>query len=113
MDFSHVKVLISFFFLFPVGASFKPIQDEATSSSYSTSNSQVTEVVSTNPDPDPTKQENPPETNPQSTGENTPVKTSAASKAAAFFTSGKMSSSSTDLLKKSKSSPEGSDCELI
>jgi len=86
-----------------IGASFKPIQDEATSVQTNSSQISTTDSVLVNPDTsggaEITK-----------TGENsdsTPVKSSAASKAAAFL-SGKMSSSTTDL-KKSKPAPEGTD----
>ena len=128
------------FFPFSVGASFKPIHDEASNSTSScpqtSTATEATTVVTSHPDPDhqskttaappavsgstaavtaENSQQDSSNPEPSTTAnENTPVKTntSAASKAAAFFTSGKMSSSSTDL-KKSKASPvEGSDCEL-
>ena len=84
----------------------KPAQDEASSTHSAHSQpSQVTEV--SNP-PEAAPKENPD----SSTAETTPVhKSSAASKAAAFFTSGKMSSSSTDL-KKTKAAPDGPDCKF-
>merc|ERR1711874_204546 len=120
-----------------IGASFKPIHDEASNSTSScpqtSTATEATTVVTSHPDPDnqskttaappavsgstaavtaENSQQDSSNPEPSTTAtENTPVKTntSAASKAAAFFTSGKMSSSSTDL-KKSKASPvEGSD----
>ena len=132
------RILISLF-LFSVGASFKPIHDEASNSTSScpqtSTATEATTVVTSHPDTDhqskspaapsvavsgstsATENSQQDSSNPEpstTTTENTPVKTntSAASKAAAFFTSGKMSSSSTDL-KKSKASPvEGSDCKF-
>ena len=132
------QILISLF-SFSVGASFKPIHDEASNSTSScpqtSTATEATTVVTSHPDTDhqskspaapsvavsgltsATENSQQDSSNPEpstTTTENTPVKTntSAASKAAAFFTSGKMSSSSTDL-KKSKASPvEGSDCKF-
>ena len=135
-----------FFLLISVGASFKPIHDEATNSTSSvtqtTTATEASTVIASHPDPDqPTGNttansatvsgsgltENSSSQQPQNSGssvpdssganhtENTPsvkpTATSAASKAAAFFTSGKMSSSSTEKIKSKSSLVEGSDCE--
>ena len=137
-----------FFLLISVGASFKPIHDEATNSTSSvtqtTTATEASTVIASHPDPDqPTGNttansatvsgsgsgltENSSSQQPQNSGssvpdssganhtENTPsvkpAATSAASKAAAFFTSGKMSSSSTEKIKSKSSLVEGSDCE--
>ena len=135
------------FFLISVGASFKPIHDEATNSTSSvtqtTTATEASTVIASHPDPDqPTgnttansatvsgsgltensssnqQPQNSGSSVPDSSGanhtENTPpvkpTATSAASKAAAFFTSGKMSSSSTEKIKSKSSLVEGSDCE--
>jgi len=127
-----------------IGASFKPIHDEATNSTSSvtqtTTATEASTVIASHPDPDqPTGNttansatvsgsgltENSSSQQPQNSGssvpdssganhtENTPsvkpAATSAASKAAAFFTSGKMSSSSTEKIKSKSSLVEGSD----
>ena len=137
-----------FFLLISVGASFKPIHDEATNSTSSvtqtTTATEASTVIASHPDPDqPTGNttansasvsgsgltENSSSQQPQNSGssvpdssganhtENTPsvkpTATSAASKAAAFFTSGKMSSSSTEKIKSKSSLVEGSDCEYL
>ena len=137
-----------FFLFISVGASFKPIHDEATNSTSSvtqtTTATEASTVIASHPDPDqPTGNttansatvsgsgltENSSSQQPQNSGssvpdssganhtENTPsvkpTATSAASKAAAFFTSGKMSSSSTEKIKSKSSLVEGSDCEYI
>ena len=135
-----------FFLLISVGASFKPIHDEATNSTSSvtqtTTATEASTVIASHPDPDqPTGNttansasvsgsgltENSSSQQPQNSGssvpdssganhtENTPsvkpTATSAASKAAAIFTSGKMSSSSTEKIKSKSSLVEGSDCK--
>ena len=135
-----------FLLLISVGASFKPIHDEATNSTSSvtqtTTATEASTVIASHPDPDqPTGNttansatvsgsgltENSSSQQPQNSGssvpdssganhtENTPsvkpTATSAASKAAAFFTSGKMSSSSTEKIKSKSSLVEGSDCK--
>ena len=140
------RCYIYFFLLISVGASFKPIHDEATNSTSSvtqtTTATEASTVIASHPDPDqPTGNttansatvsgsgltENSSSQQPQNSGssvpdssganhtENTPsvkpTATSAASKAAAFFTSGKMSSSSTEKIKSKSSLVEGSDCE--